>query len=62
MDGMEDIRMRLLQQAAHELDVIKVIGDAAAVRRAQLRFDRLHLRVFRNLPHPVELQNAKAEK
>lgn len=54
---MDDIRMRLLRRAADELEVTKIVGDAHAVARAQLRFDRLHLRVFRNRPELVDLQN-----
>lgn len=59
---IDDIRMRLLRRAAHDLEAIKLTDDAEAVRKAQLRFDRLHLRVFRNLQHPVDLRNAQAIK
>jgi hypothetical protein len=53
---MDDIRMRVLRRAADELEVAKVIGDAQTVAAAQLRFDRLHVRVFRNHPKPVDLR------
>jgi hypothetical protein len=44
------------------LEVAKVIGDAKTVAAAQLRFDRLHLRVFRNQPEMASLQNAHLPK